>query len=309
MKHLFIVNPVAGKHNNLEEISRNIQAVMESLEFDYEIYVTKKPMDAVHFIKNRAANSEKLRIYACGGDGTLNEVVNGAAGFSNVEITHYPCGTGNDFVKIFGEDMPLFSDLHALAKGESLPIDLIKVGDRYGVNICSVGVDARIGTDVHKYSKLPLIKGLGAYILSLIVNLIKGIGREMSISIDEQNFPTAKYTLLCCCNGSYYGGGFHPVPEARPDDGQLDFLVVKNVSRIGFIRMVGRYAQGRYKELPHMVTHVSGNKLKLSAPKEFVINIDGEAITSNTTEFELVSGALRFVMPLGSTFAREKLKI
>ena len=89
---------------------------------EFEIYVTEAPMDACRHIRETAADGAELRAYACGGDGTLNEGVNGAAGLSNVAVTHFPCGTGNDFIKMFGPGKDRFFDLTGLINGEVRPI-------------------------------------------------------------------------------------------------------------------------------------------------------------------------------------------
>jgi diacylglycerol kinase (ATP) len=94
MRHLFIVNPVAGgKKNHYEETIKYIHTVMAECSEPYEVYITKAPMDACEEIRLEATSNEQLRVYACGGDGTLNECVNGAAGFNHLAVTHYPCGT------------------------------------------------------------------------------------------------------------------------------------------------------------------------------------------------------------------------
>lgn len=160
MKHLFVVNPVAGKQKPEEKL-RLINEAIDRLPAEqrsrdeFEIYVTEAPMDACRHIRETAADGAELRVYAWRGDGTLNECVNGAAGLSNVAVTHFPCGTGNDFIKMFGLGKDRFFDLTELINGEVRPIDVIKCNDRYSVNICSMGLDARVGTDVHKYSGMP----------------------------------------------------------------------------------------------------------------------------------------------------------
>lgn len=151
MKHLFIVNPVAGGKDRREYVAEQARRALEGSEDAYEVYVTTAPMDACAKIAAEAASGEELRVYACGGDGTLNECVNGAAGRSNVAVTHFPCGTGNDFIKMFGEEKARFSDLADLVRGEVRPFDIIECCGRYALNICSVGIDARIGTEVHQY--------------------------------------------------------------------------------------------------------------------------------------------------------------
>ncbi len=301
MKHLFIINPAAGKKDRSTEISRIIEEIMKSNENRYEIYITQAPMDACRKIREDAQSGEEMRVYACGGDGTLNEVVNGAAGLKNVSVTHYPSGMGNDFIKCFGEDIDLFKDIEKLLSGEIVPFDLIKVGDRYGLNICSVGFDARVANNVHDYSKVPIISGTGAYILSLLGNFIKGVNQKLEVEIDGISF-SGSFALICACNGRYYGGGFNPVPDAVLDDGLLEFLVVKKVSRLAFINLVGRYAKGKYRELSETITHISGRKMLLSSEKEIVVNIDGEIVWVKDTSFEVMPSSVNFILPRGIRF-------
>ena len=298
MKHLFIINPVAGGAKNQgEETEQLIKDFAETLKDPYEIYITKGPMDACCKITEEAEKTEDLRVYACGGDGTLNECANGAANRSNVAITHFPCGTGNDFLKTFGkENIELFRDLHELTTGTVREIDLIDCNGRYGINICSVGIDARIGTDVHKYSRIPIIGGATGYIVSLIINVIKGVTQKFKVSTEGLEIDK-EITLACVCNGRYYGGGFNPVPDAVPDDGILDCLIVEPVSRFQVAEIVGRYAKGRFREFPNIFTHVRGRGMDIECDKEFVVNIDGEAIYTKKISFKLVPKGINFVFP------------
>jgi len=302
MKHLFIINPVAGgQKNQASETERLIKEFAETLNDPYEIYITKGPMDACLKITGEAESTEELRVYACGGDGTLNECANGAANRQNVAITHFPCGTGNDFLKTFGKDnVELFRDLHALSTGTVCEIDIIDCNGRYGINICSVGIDARIGTDVHKYSKIPIIGGATGYIVSLIINVIKGVTQKFRVSTEDLVIDK-EITLACVCNGRYYGGGFNPVPDAFPDDGILDCLIVEPVSRFKVAEIVGRYAKGRFKEFPKVFTHIRGNGLDVECDKEFVVNIDGEALYTNKISFKLVPKGINFIFPAKMT--------
>ena len=139
MKHLFIVNPVAGGKDRHEYVAEQARLALEGSADAYEVYITTAPMDACAKIKAEAASGEELRVYACGGDGTLNECVNGAVGHDNVAVTHFPCGTGNDFIKMFGEEKDRFFDLSDLVRGEVRPLDVMECCGRYAVNICSVG--------------------------------------------------------------------------------------------------------------------------------------------------------------------------
>ena len=300
MKHLFIINPIAGgKKNRYEDTVQKIEAFANNLSDPFEIYVTKEPMDAVSKIKHEAAGADMLRVYSCGGDGTLNECANGAAYLKHVAITHYPCGTGNDFIKTFGrENIDKFRDLDLLTTGEIHEFDLIDCEGRYGINICSVGFDARIGGDVHKYSHIPVIGGATGYVVSLLVNTIKGVTQKFNVSCGDYS-KEDMLTLLCACNGRFYGGGFNPVPDAMPDDGLIDFLIVKGVSRLGVAKVVGKYSKGFYREFPELITHIREKYMEIHAEKPFVVNIDGEIIHTKNISFKILPKAVNFILPKG----------
>lgn len=301
MKHLFIVNPIAGGKDKSITVSRAVKAAFEGRDEPYELYVTKAPMDACDKIRREAAGGDHLRVYACGGDGTFNECVCGAAQLENVAVCPFPTGTGNDFCRMFGEEKNLFRDLNALLDGTEHPIDLIDCNGRFSANICSVGIDARIGTEVHKYSGLPLVGGAGGYVVSAVVNVFKGINRPMRIRAGEYD-GDGEYALLCACNGRFYGGGFNPSRNARPDDGVLDIYVVKKVSLLTLARLIGHYAAGEADKYPKFIRHLRGDSLHIEFEDENVINIDGEALFARTVDMKLLPGALRLIVPRGMRF-------
>ena len=302
MKHLFIVNPTAGGRDKTAEVRARASAAFASRKDEYEVYVTKAPMDAAHKIEAEAKTAEHLRVYACGGDGTFNECVCGAAGKSNVAVAPLPTGTGNDFCRMFGEEKDLFRDLDALMNGTERPIDLIDCNGRYCANICSVGVDARIGTDVHKYSHIPLIGGATGYVVSAAVNMFKGIATTMDVSCGDVH-AEGKHTLVCACNGRYYGGGFNPSRDARPDDGVLDVFIAKKVNLVQFAALIGKYAKGDADQMPSLITHVrTSGELVIRCQKEDVAQLDGEALRAKEFHIRMVPGALNLIVPKGMSF-------
>lgn len=301
MRHLFIINPAAGKGKQTVELSGRIAAAMHKRGADCEIYVTKAPMDATRKIREEAEKWDALRVYACGGDGTLNECVCGAAERPNVAVTHYPCGTGNDFIKAFGDERQRFFALDELLDGEVRPIDVIRVADRYSVNICSVGIDARIGSNVHRYSGIPLVGGAVGYIVSTAAEVAKGVARPIRAVVGDRVFE-GEQSLVCVCNGTSYGGFFQPVPEARVDDAVLDVLVVTGVSRLTVAKVVAKYAQGRYRDYPHLIEHVSAKNVLIEAPDELKVNLDGEMICASRVEMSVVAGGLNFIFPAGMQY-------
>ena len=238
-----------------------------------------------------------MRLYACGGDGTLNEVAAGAAGFPNAAVTVFSGGSGNDFVKLFN-DPKAFFDLERLLDAEEAEFDMIRCNGDLALNICSVGLDARIGTDVASYKRIPMLTGFRAYAASTVVNVIRGIAEHYVVEIGGEVFDD-EYTFVCVCNGRFYGGGFNPVPEADPADGLLDVLLVKKVSRAQVPVVIGKYKDGRYAELPHLVKHMRVKELKIRCDKATPVNLDGELRTAQVVDFKIAEEKLRFFYPKG----------
>lgn len=295
MKHCFILNPAAGKADRTAELTAQIDTLCRGL--DYTISVSRGPGQCETLSRELAAQGGELRLYACGGDGTLSEVVNGAAGYPNCAITHYPTGSGNDFIKACS-DPGAFADLDALLDPDEQTFDLIQVNDRLGVDICSIGIDARIGTEVGKYKRLPLVSGSGAYILSTLVNVIKGIHRHYIVEIDGETID-ARQTMICVCNGRWYGGGFNPVPDAVLDDGLLDVLLVRPVSRLQVASLIGKYKSGRYREFPEIIRHFRVPELRVRCDGPSRVNVDGELLMAQEIRFGISQHKLRFFYPKG----------
>ncbi|MBQ9979540.1 MAG: diacylglycerol kinase family lipid kinase [Oscillospiraceae bacterium] len=305
MKHLFIINPIAGKGNNGERLLGEISRVMEKAGANYECAVTKAPMDACRIAREACESGEELRIYACGGDGTLNEVVNGAAGFENAAVTQYPCGSGNDFLKMFG-NVDSFKNLEALMDGQVSTMDLIDCNGRLSVNICSVGFDARIGHDMIKYKHPPLISGKTAYIISAAVNIIKGIHLPYKVFMPDRQFDD-NYSLIVFANGQYYGGSFNPTPDAVPDDGLMDILMVEKVSRFTVAKLIGRFAKGMYKKFPELMRLYRHDTCTVRFDRPTGINVDGEVLMcDNEAVFKISDKKINIFYPAGVTYKKNE---
>ena len=301
MIHLFIINPAAGSRNRTDAYSEVIHRLCREQKLDYEVRVSTAPGECTRIAKEAAETGKEYRIYACGGDGTLNEVVQGAAGHENVAVTVFSGGSGNDFAKLFDEPEAFFS-LERLLDAQEVTFDLIKCNEDFSLNICSVGLDARIGTDVSYYKRLPLLHGYSAYVASTVVNVVKGISEHYVVELDGQVIDK-NLTMICVCNGRYYGGGFNPVPEADPTDGKLDVLLVDKVSRLQVAGVVGKYKAGRYPELPHLVTHYRTDRVKITCDKPTPINLDGELRVADVVDMSIAQEKLRFFYPRGLHWA------
>ena len=197
--------------------------------------------------------------------------------------------------------MPFF-DLERLLDAQQASFDMIRCNEDLALNICSVGLDARIGTDVASYKRLPFLQGFRAYAVSTVVNVIRGISEHYVIEVNGETID-ADQTMICACNGRFYGGGFNPVPTADPADGVLDVLLVKKVSRLKVAQVVGKYKAGKYAEFPDLIRHIRTDHIRISCDKPTAINLDGELRLSDTVDIRVAEEKLRFFYPKGLTWA------
>lgn len=304
MRHLFIINPTAGKQTEktLAQRQAEIQRVMDTRDEPYHIELTTAPGHAEELARYYCETYlEPLRIYICGGDGTLNEVVNGVAGYDHAAITVVPSGSGNDFIKLFGSNVPRFQDIAQLADGSDCYFDLIDCNGRLGLNIGSIGLDSRIGLGMGQFKNLPFVSGTGAYILSTISNTIQGVHRHYRIELDGEELDD-RFTMISVCNGRWYGGTFCPVPEAMPNDGLLEFVIVRKISRFHVAAMVEHYAKGEGKLYPEYIRIQKGRCLKVICDEESAAQLDGEGILGIEFTFRLSEKKIRFFYPKGANF-------
>ena len=194
-------------------------------------------------------------------------------------------------------------DLEALAAGPQTPFDLIDCNGRLGLDVVCAGVDARIAAGVHRYKDWWFVSGIGAYILSLLENIFfKGIARRITVHMGDIRWEDRPACLLCVCNGRHYGGGFMPVGEAMPDDGVLDMLLVKKVGLFTFLRLVGQYGKGRYKEYPELILDYHGQQVSFSAREPVTVVVDGEVMRDTAFTVRLSEKKVNFFYPAGAGY-------
>lgn len=298
MEYIFIVNPKSGKKDNTIEINNFLKENYKELK--YTVYVTTEVGDAIRYVKERCkSKTESLTFIACGGDGTVNEVINGVYGFDDVYVSVYPCGSGNDFVKVFGKKED-FLDLHRLLKGESRKIDLLEVNGRFTANMCNIGFDASVAYNMNKFKKWPLVSGKGAYNLGIIYSLIFKMKHKCVIEIDDEIVFNGKILLSALGNGICCGGAFYCLPKASVDDGLIDVVMVRKLARVKFIGLIGKYKTGEYLDDPKFqkyIKFVKCKRVKLISEKELYYSLDGECGKTKVIDVKIVPQAINFIVP------------
>lgn len=301
MKHIFIINPAAGKKDSRARVYAMAEKLKNDHGLDVECMLTRSPGHAMALTRGIAETGCPVRFYACGGDGTANEVANGIAGFPHAAMTCVPIGTGNDFLKNFGADAEKFADPENLWNGDVQQIDLIDCNGRQCLTIACSGLDARIARDVHNFSAVPLLDGKGSYVFSLVVNfLFKSISSRWTVTVGDTELPEKDFAVVAVCNGRYYGGGFMPVAEARMNDGVLNTLIVHKLSRPAFLRFVSPYSHGEYEKFPQYAAIYTAPCIRIRSEKADIVTcMDGECITTSDMTIRLSDKKLNFFGPKG----------
>lgn len=294
MKHLFIINPNAGKGNALNIIPQ-IKKIFELINEEPIIEVTKRPGHATEIVRNYV-QSEDYRVYSVGGDGTLNEVLNGIVN-SQSQLGIIPAGSGNDFIKslIIDENVSVEKLLKQTIIGESKKTDIGIVNGKYFINISSIGFDADVVQTSIKLKKSPFIPSKLAYLLSIFLTVFFHKNKNLEILLDNNKINT-KTTLLAVCNGNFYGGGMLVAPFAKISDGCFDVCLVEDLSILKILTLFPKLIKGKHSELKE-VSFFKSQKLIVDCEKNINLNLDGELVQSKHIEFEILPHAINVIHP------------
>jgi diacylglycerol kinase (ATP) len=294
MNHLFIINPNAGK-GHAPYLKDIIKDCFKDRNEEFIIEVTKAPGDATKIAK-KYVNSDNYRVYSVGGDGTLNEVVNGMVN-SKSSLATIPTGSGNDFLRTIynGKKIKLKEMILANIQGEEKLIDLAKINDRYFINISSVGFDADVVNTARKFKKLPLITGSTAYFMSIIVTIFQNKKRILDMEIDDNKLQD-RMMLVAAGNGRYYGGGMKALPKADFQDELLDICLIHSMSRLRIFSLFPKYMKGNHDTIKE-VTFKKIKKAIIKSEDTFPINADGETLYAKEVLFEIVPKGIKIVVP------------
>lgn len=266
-----------------------------------ECILTRRPGHATETARTIAQTGENVRFYVCGGDGTINEVANGIAGIATAAMTCIPVGTGNDFLKNFGDKAELFADAENLWGGPQFALDTIDCNGRLALTIACSGFDAQVAEDVHTYGKSPMLGGQGSYIASLAVNfLVRGLDHRWTVTIDGRAL-SGSFALAAVCNGRHYGGGFMPIPQARMDDGLLNVLLMDKISRAAFLRFVGNYKNGEHEKFQQYAQVSTAREVIIESRggEDIITCLDGEIVRNKRVVMRLSDKKVNVFGPVG----------
>ncbi len=299
MKHIFIVNTVAGEHSCLEEVKKAI--ANESEAIDYELFTPNSAKDNVSQIKEylEAHPDEEVRFYACGGDGTLNKVASGIYGYPNASLAVLAYGSGNDYIKYYA-DLKAFRNVENAMHGTEKRIDIMQVNGRFAINATHFGLDSVVAKVMHKIRRYPIIGGKMCYPIAVLRAFLTGMRTKCTVYADGEKLNEGKICLCTIANGKYVGGSYKCAPRSLNDDGWLEVCLIKPVSRIKFALLKKSYTHGTHLDNPKfkdIIVYRRAKQVVIEGGKGFCVSLDGEILQGKRIVVENKRQAIRFVVP------------
>lgn len=303
---LIVFNPAAGQAANLERDLRAACEVWRAEGWQVEMRPTTGPGDGTRLAREAAAQGYDV-VVAAGGDGTVNEVINGLAR-TRTALAALPIGTVNVWIRELGYPLQPRAAAEALLKAQPYQIDLGRAGDRYFLLMAGIGFDAAVTEMVRSEEKRRL--GVLAYARHALALAWRFQGVRTRVTLDGR--PIRSRTLMVVAgNSQLYGGILKLTVRANLNDGLLDVCIIKGKSflRSAPMRLLS-ILTGRYNLDPD-IEYQRARRIRIEARKPLPVQVDGDPIGYTPIEIEVVPGALRALLPRGlpSDLLREELAI
>lgn len=295
----FIINPVA-KNGYSIKIWSKIEKVLQKHQFSYHSYFTEGPGDAVRYVDKTLTNAaETVFLIAVGGDGTIHEVVNGAYSFKNGIVGYIPAGSGNDFSRGFLIPRNPKKALQFILNGiaEKRRVAIADVGQfatntakGVFVNNLGCGFDAKVVYEVNQSRTKKFFNRLGLGKLTYVYYLIKELfaykPTDVTVHVDGKTSHFSRVWLVTVANHPYLGGGMKLLPDADPQDGQFNIIIVHDISRLKILTLFVSVFWGGHVGLKG-VTILKGEQIQIENDSSVYQHADGEYIGNGKVDIQL----------------------
>jgi len=302
---IVIVNPAAGAGRVAREWQRTAATLREA-GLDFEERFTTAPNHATELARD-AVRAGTRAVVALGGDGTLNEVANGF--FENGEalttvsaLGLIPYGTGGDTKRTLGIPIDLGAAARVIQAGHTRTIDAgrVTIDGRvlHFINIAEAGLGADVSDRVNRAPKV--LGGKVSFALGTVAGLAGWKHRQMRVVVDGQAPRDLLAQAVTVANCEYYGGGMRVAPMAIPDDGLFDVIITGALGKLEGLQGLGKIYAGTHFEDPKLklkLEHLRGRRVEVTSTESVLVQIEGEIAGRLPATFEIMPGALRFLVP------------
>lgn len=305
-KTLCVVNPASANGRTKKNWGK-LENYLKQQGLEFAVKFTSKPKEAID-ITREALYNDYSRIVSVGGDGTLNEVLNGFYNGNYMKIkedaflSFIPMGTGGDFARMFTTSSKPQRVYEVLADACEYPIDIVQGtytnwdGNRetsYFINVADIGLGCQTVYRVNQSSKA--WGGFLSFLISALYSLVTYESQFLTVKVDDKEVYTGKACMVVVSNGSYFGGGMKIAPYANLSDGLLDITIVDDLSKIDIIKNIPGIYTGKHINHP-AVTFFSGKKVELISPTELLVEFDGETPGIGNIELEIMPQELKILL-------------
>lgn len=296
MKYIFIANGRPDKSEACQKLSDELKEAGH--KSDCSLYITKSPGDATKYVKEHclAHQMEQICYVACGGDGTINEVVSGMVGQPDKYLAVIAMGTGNDFVKYYPGKR--FDSVSGVLKGTSRTIDIMRINkDKYSINVCNIGFDASVCDIANKLS----YKGIkDAYRKAVAMALLSSRFNRIRIYADGKLLSRRRMLLCTMANNTHIGGEFHCAPRADNQDGLIEVCLVRSITLLKFLLLIPLYAKGQHLDSPKtagIITYRRARHIDIHCNDTNRLCIDGEIIYGKDFSIDIIPNTINLIIP------------
>ncbi len=287
---LFIVNPAAGKKNS-ESLIQRISDFCEANFLKFDIEISKGAGEITKLVSACMKEKPYTDLVGIGGDGTLIECINGIEDFT-IRVGIIPMGTGNDFARALNISNDIEETLEIIKNGKCTLVDLGMMNSNRFVNSAGVGIDGEIISDTQKIKKI--ISSRFAYLLSTLYNIHKFKPFRAIVELDHEIIE-GKYYLIAIGNGAYFGGGMKITPGAQINNGKFEICIVKDVSKLKFLRVLPKVYSGNHINDESVTMHKS-NRISIVTPdRKMKLSADGNLVGKTPVEVRLSEKKIRML--------------
>ncbi len=259
--------------------AEEVRIFCDANRLDYDLVYTQKQGDAQMYAK---ASRDKFEcVVAVGGDGTINEIVNGLMG-GNAKLGIVPIGSGNDFIRAIDIPSSINAALQNLIRMKTQKIDIGKAGDRYFQNGLGIGFDAWV---VKRLLEIRKLSGTAMYLYAVIKTIYSYKPPTVHLSYNDIN-RTEKFYLITVGNGTSLGGGFKLTPDAIIDDGLFDLNIIRNLNKIEIYQNLIGVFSGKHVRLPQ-VTMDRSDHVRIESEEGFAAHVDGELLSLDLSSLDV----------------------